>query len=129
MTEREQKPQTTSQDQTPKPLDPPSLKNEESKGSSSNTEPGITWNDEQTSLLEKKPIPEEKTREEKRKERKIRVRLFPIWLRVLLFLLLLLISIVSGVLIGYGVIGDGSPSDALSKETWQHIIDLVVKEK
>lgn len=129
MTDREQKPQTTSQDQTSKPLESSSVKNEESKGSSSNPEQGITWNDEQTSLLEKKPPQEEKSREQQRKERKIRVRLIPIWLRVVLFFLLLLGSIIAGATIGYSVIGDGEPSEALSKETWQHIIDLVIKEK
>ncbi|WP_240189876.1 DNA-directed RNA polymerase subunit beta [Bacillus sp. P14.5] len=32
-------------------------------------------------------------------------------------------------MIGYGVIGDGKPMDVLDKSTWQHIIDIVLKDK
>lgn len=31
-------------------------------------------------------------------------------------------------MIGYGVLGDGRPLDALKPSTWQHIIDLVEKD-
>ncbi|WP_328797274.1 DNA-directed RNA polymerase subunit beta [Heyndrickxia sporothermodurans] len=40
----------------------------------------------------------------------------------------LFISLILGVIIGYGVIGDGKPMDALKKSTWTHIIDLVNKK-
>lgn len=61
--------------------------------------------------------------------RKIKVRLIPIWLRVLIIIALTVISLIAGVMTGYAVIGDGKPQDALKKETWIHIIDLVQKEK
>ncbi|MDY0394203.1 DNA-directed RNA polymerase subunit beta [Virgibacillus halophilus] len=38
-------------------------------------------------------------------------------------------ALVIGLMIGYGVIGNGNPFDALHKETWQHIVDIVKKEK
>ena len=68
--------------------------------------------------------------EERRMARreKIRVRLIPIWLRVVLVLVAIVISVLSGVMVGYGVIGDGNPIDALSKSTWTHILDLVNKK-
>lgn len=69
----------------------------------------------------------EKKPKRKRKE-KIRLRLIPIWVRLLLVAILLAGSVVLGVVVGYGIIGDGEPSDALKKSTWQHIVDLVQKD-
>ncbi|MGX4670735.1 DNA-directed RNA polymerase subunit beta [Cerasibacillus sp. JNUCC 74] len=56
-----------------------------------------------------------------------RLRIFPIWLRIIVVSLLCIIALVIGLMVGYGVIGDGTPIDALKKETWQHIIDIVTK--
>ncbi|WP_099361853.1 DNA-directed RNA polymerase subunit beta [Fredinandcohnia onubensis] len=64
----------------------------------------------------------------KKREPKIRIRLIPIWVRLLLVVVLFAASILIGVVVGYGVIGDGKPSDALKKETWQHIVDIVNKD-
>ncbi|WP_453993096.1 DNA-directed RNA polymerase subunit beta [Bacillus nitroreducens] len=64
----------------------------------------------------------------KKRERKIRIRLIPIWVRILLVIVLFAASIIIGVVVGYGVIGDGKPSDALKKSTWQHVIDIVNKD-
>ncbi len=63
------------------------------------------------------------------KERKPRIRLIPIWLRLLLVALLLVASLVAGAMIGYGVIGDGSPADVFKKSTWVKISDIVKKEE
>ncbi len=96
-------------------------------------------------MTDKDVLQEGKTREqlkaEKKAERKqrkqarleedkrwIRIRLLPIWLRLILVVLLLAGSLVFGLMIGYGVIGSGEPGDILKKETWQHIIDIVIKE-
>jgi glucan phosphoethanolaminetransferase (alkaline phosphatase superfamily) len=62
------------------------------------------------------------------RKRKIRIRLIPIWLRIVLVLFFMTVGAVSGAMIGYGVLGDGNPADALKKETWQHVFDLVGKE-
>ena len=83
----------------------------------------------------------ELTRAEKRKLKKqekaeallsgrkrIKIRLFPIWLRILLVLFFLTASIIAGAMIGYGVIGDGKPTDVFKKSTWAHIIDIVNKK-
>ncbi|KMM36680.1 DNA-directed RNA polymerase subunit beta [Guptibacillus hwajinpoensis] len=63
------------------------------------------------------------------KQRMPRIRLIPIWLRLLLVVLLLLVSLVAGAMLGYGVIGDGSPGDVFKKDTWVKITDIVEKEK
>lgn len=59
------------------------------------------------------------------KKRFIRIRLVPIWLRVVLILLLWLIIIVIGLVFGYSVIGEGDASDALKWSTWEHILDIM----
>ena len=62
---------------------------------------------------------------EEQKKRFIRIRLVPIWLRVVLILLLWLIIIVTGLVFGYSVIGEGDAGDALKWSTWEHILDIM----
>lgn len=68
---------------------------------------------------------DKKTRE---KKQRIRVRLIPIWLRIIVVILLLALSIVLGAMFGYGVMGGGKAKDIFEKSTWVHIVDLVEKE-
>ena len=58
---------------------------------------------------------------------KLRIRLFPIWLRIIVVMLFIIIAFVVGSMIGYGIIGDGNPTDVLEKSTWTYIVDLVNK--
>lgn len=71
----------------------------------------------------------QKQKEEKRNAKKPRRRLFPIWMRIIVVLLLCAIALIMGLMIGFGVVGDGVWEDVLKRETWQHIIDIVKKEK
>ncbi len=67
-------------------------------------------------------------RSEKNNEQPIRwynFRLIPIWLRIILVLLLLIIAGAAGLMVGFGVIGSGEPLDALKMETWQHMLDII----
>ncbi|MGD6778408.1 DNA-directed RNA polymerase subunit beta [Sutcliffiella horikoshii] len=69
------------------------------------------------------------TEEQERPEKlKWRIRLIPIWLRIIILLAAMVIATVAGAMVGYGVLGGGNPMDVLEKETWQHILDLVNKE-
>ncbi|MBD7938692.1 MULTISPECIES: DNA-directed RNA polymerase subunit beta [Cytobacillus] len=68
------------------------------------------------------------TGEEKTTVNRIRVRLIPIWLRIIIVLVLLVICIIAGATFGYSVLGDGQATDIFKKETWMHMIDLVNKE-
>jgi DNA-directed RNA polymerase subunit beta len=61
-------------------------------------------------------------------EEKIRLRLVPIWARILIVFVLAAAAAVAGTLIGYSVIGDGKASDVFDKSTWTHISDLVNKD-
>lgn len=59
----------------------------------------------------------QKQKEEKRNAKKPRRRLFPIWMRIIVVLLLCAIALIVGLMIGFGVVGDGVPEDVLKKET------------
>lgn len=83
---------------------------------------------------------EPKTREQYKKSKKVRmgkatgnrkyvrIRLIPIWLRIILFILLIAVCAVGGAMFGYGVLGDGNAVDVFNKSTWTHILDLVSKK-
>ncbi|WP_153126315.1 DNA-directed RNA polymerase subunit beta [Peribacillus tepidiphilus] len=73
----------------------------------------------------KKELSGEKQPEQKRK---IRIRLIPIWLRIIMIALLIVISAAIGLVVGYSVFGDGKALDVFKKDTWVHIVDLVKKE-
>jgi hypothetical protein len=62
-------------------------------------------------------------------EKKIRIRLIPIWLRVIMIIGLIFVSMTLGAAIGYGVLGDGKVSDVFKPSTWTHLRDLVQVEK
>lgn len=68
------------------------------------------------------------TEETQPKKYKFRIRLIPIWLRLIILVAVMAIAIIAGAMFGYGVLGGGNPMDVLNKETWQHILDLVNKE-
>ena len=65
------------------------------------------------------------TEEKASSKQKVRVRLFPVWLRVIVIILLMALSIMAGAVVGYSVMGSGKASDTFKKETWTHIVDLV----
>lgn len=62
-----------------------------------------------------------------RPNRKLRIRLLPIWLRLLIVVLLCVVFVLLGAYVGYVVIGGGSSADVFEKSTWSHIGDLVNK--
>jgi len=57
--------------------------------------------------------------------RSVRLRLIPIWLRIILVFLLLFVAAVFGLIIGYSVIGEGELVDTFKASTWQHIFDIM----
>lgn len=61
------------------------------------------------------------------KRKPARVRIFPIWLRIIVISILAVFALAAGLMIGYGILGDGEPLDALKVETWKHLIDMVTK--
>lgn len=56
---------------------------------------------------------------------KVRLRLLPIWLRIIIVTVLFFVVAIIGVIFGYSVIGEGNAGDALKWETWQHILDIM----
>ncbi|WP_033540897.1 DNA-directed RNA polymerase subunit beta [Planococcus sp. CAU13] len=59
----------------------------------------------------------------------VQIRMFPIWLRIILVIVLIVLAAALGAMVGYGVLGDGEPRDVLKWETWQHIIDIISGKK
>ncbi|WP_153720864.1 DNA-directed RNA polymerase subunit beta [Sporosarcina cascadiensis] len=55
----------------------------------------------------------------------VRIRMFPIWLRLLILLALMVLAALLGAIIGFSVVGDGSAGDVFQKDTWQHIFDIM----
>ncbi|SET25301.1 DNA-directed RNA polymerase subunit beta [Salinibacillus kushneri] len=82
--------------------------------------------EEKETKQDKKRKPNAKNAEKRSK--KPRKRIFPIWLRIIVIAILCAVSLGLGLMIGYGVIGNGQPSDAFDTSTWQHIIDIVSQE-
>jgi len=62
-----------------------------------------------------------------REPKQIRVRLLPIWLRLIIILVLCLVAAFGGAMIGYGV-GGGHPTDVFHPATWTHIRDIIFKK-
>lgn len=75
--------------------------------------------------LRKKAKKEVPDTEEPKKTWWVQIRLFPIWLRIIIVIALFALAAVLGAMVGFGVIGDGKPADALKWETWQHILDIM----
>lgn len=61
---------------------------------------------------------------ETKKTHWVQIRMFPIWLRILLVTALFAGAAAAGLMVGYGVLGDGVPKDALKWETYQHILEI-----
>ncbi|MBM7551736.1 DNA-directed RNA polymerase subunit beta [Thalassobacillus pellis] len=62
-----------------------------------------------------------------RKERKPVRRILPIWLRVIIVLVLCVVALLVGLIVGYGVIGNGEPLDVLDISTWERIWNIAFK--
>lgn len=59
----------------------------------------------------------------------IRLRLIPVWLRLVIIFVVSVVAAFVGAYFGYVILGDGKPSEVLSPSTWKHIFDLVNKAK
>jgi len=70
-------------------------------------------------------IKKEETGQSEGSRKWVKIRILPIWLRIILVLLLLTGAAILGAIIGYGYLGDGQPSEVLKKETWTHIFDIM----
>jgi hypothetical protein len=78
--------------------------------------------------LKKVRAQEKQTETMRDRRKKIRVRLIPVWVKVAIVIFLTITSLLAGTVVGYGVIGNGKPSEALQKSTWTHIIDIINKK-
>lgn len=86
---------------------------------------GSTLSEETPRRRSRRSTSEEKNKEVNKKFKIYRTRLIPIWLRLVIVLFLFLLAAIFGLMIGFGVIGDGEPMDALKWSTYQHILDIM----
>jgi flagellar basal body-associated protein FliL len=70
----------------------------------------------------------EKKKESERKNELVRIRLIPIWLRLVLLMVFMFTAVVAGAVVGYSMLGGGKASDVFKASTWTHIRDLVEKK-
>lgn len=75
----------------------------------------------------KKKVPVQKPKEEVEAVSKWKPlpsnRKFPLWLRSIIFFVLVGISLCAGLMVGYSVVGDGeSATTIFHKEIWEHIL-------
>ena len=83
----------------------------------------------QKKIAQKKEKDAKKEQKLDKKIKKFRKRLIPIWLRIILVVLFSAVALAVGLMVGYGIIGEGEPMDALKWSTWEHIRDIVFKEE
>ncbi|GAA0487137.1 hypothetical protein GCM10008986_10750 [Salinibacillus aidingensis] len=81
--------------------------------------------EKQTKRAEQK---KQKSQKAEKKPKKPRKRIFPLWARIIVITILSVIALAGGLMVGYGIIGEGKPTDVLDPSTWQHIIDIVKTE-
>ena len=74
--------------------------------------------------LEKEQEKAQELEKQTGKTKWVQIRMFPIWLRIILVILLVALAAVVGLMFGYGVLGDGEPMDAMKWDTYQHLIDI-----
>ncbi|MEH7545910.1 MULTISPECIES: DNA-directed RNA polymerase subunit beta [Bacillaceae] len=60
--------------------------------------------------------------------KRVRIRLIPIWLRLVLLVVSVFICVTAGAAVGYGMLGGGDVGDVFKGSTWTHIMDLVDKK-
>jgi lipopolysaccharide/colanic/teichoic acid biosynthesis glycosyltransferase len=78
--------------------------------------------------MEKKKVQEGKTDAAPKQSSRIRIRIIPIWLRLVLLVVLIVVCVVTGAVVGYGMLGGGDVVDVFKGSTWTHIMDLVDKK-
>lgn len=71
---------------------------------------------------------ESETIQKKGRFKRYPARKFPLYLRIIVVLILLVISVLLGLVVGYAFFGDGTVTDALKIDTYRHIFDIINKE-
>ncbi len=71
----------------------------------------------------------EMRKKERKTTRQLKVRVFPIWLRLIVIVVFCAAALVGGAMVGYGIIGKGNPMDVFNMDTWTHIRDIIYAKK
>ena len=57
--------------------------------------------------------------------KKTKLRAFPLWLRVIVFIVVLVAVVLLGLWIGYSLLGGGDAADVFKLGTWEHILNIM----
>jgi hypothetical protein len=88
----------------------------------------VNENSREAIKAQKKLEVKEEKKQTVKKSKRVRLRLIPIWLRVLIVVVLMGLSSLTGAAVGYGVLGNGNAIDVFKPSTWTHIVNLADKE-
>ena len=58
-------------------------------------------------------------------DKRPKLRLIPIWLRLLIVLALVAVAAIIGAMVGYAGLGEGKAFDVFTPEVWRHILDIM----
>ncbi|MFZ4451801.1 DNA-directed RNA polymerase subunit beta [Salibacterium aidingense] len=59
------------------------------------------------------------------RQKKERLRLVPIWARLLIVLAVLAVSLLGGLITGYALVGEGDSFQILKWETWEQFFEFI----
>ncbi|MCK0470062.1 DNA-directed RNA polymerase subunit beta [Halalkalibacter sp. APA_J-10(15)] len=60
------------------------------------------------------------------RRKRLRLRMIPIWLRIFLSIVLIGGSFLVGLMVGFGIVGDGdNPAEILKPDLWYYLMDMI----
>ena len=75
----------------------------------------------------KEVVTEEENEQTSKKKKSLRFRLIPIWLRLIIIMALVTVAGLTGIYVGFVILGAGDSDEVFKIDTWRHILDLVNK--
>ncbi|MGY4688438.1 DNA-directed RNA polymerase subunit beta [Salibacterium sp. K-3] len=95
----------------------------------------MTYNEETSHPQSRQERRQEKKNEEnnehsasKKGRKRERVRMVPIWARLVIVLAVLILSLIGGLLTGYALVGDGNGLEVLRWGNWERLIEFIQGE-
>ncbi|MFD2707033.1 DNA-directed RNA polymerase subunit beta [Salibacterium lacus] len=92
----------------------------------------MTYNEDRPQSQSRQERRLEKEQEEKdagsvskKERRKERIRMVPIWARLLIILAVLILSLLGGLVTGYAIVGEGNGLEVLRWGSWERMFEFI----
>ncbi|SFQ27317.1 DNA-directed RNA polymerase subunit beta [Salibacterium halotolerans] len=92
----------------------------------------MTYNEETTQSQSRQERRQEKEQEgkdstaaSKKERRRERIRMVPIWARLLIVLAVFVLSLLAGLVTGYTIVGEGNGLDVLKWGSWERLLEFI----